>query len=195
MNVDSKMVFGAEDIMESDVLIYSVSYAGNAYGRDARSKNEGSIFFNQTSVGRFDLKPGDVVRARYVPNYPDRAELVPWRAIFVFDAAAAVPAPLAPPLPLAPPAPVASVASRVRQTMMGGGVWTVSSLLEALFPGKARAEASAEYNAISAAVRGMFAKGECAKFQLWRTPDQSKPGREWFTCFPEKADVDEWEDK
>jgi hypothetical protein len=141
--------------------------------------------------------------ARLVPNrYPDKAERTPWLAVHMSKATtktpSAVPVQYAMPFeqldiePAPPPQP--SVADRVRGVMQKGGVWTVATLFEELFPGKTRTNGLSDYSAISAAVRGMFARGDCAKFQLWRSSDQSKPSREWFTCHPEKADVDEWED-
>jgi hypothetical protein len=96
-------------------------------------------------------------------------------------------------MPAAAPA-VPSVAARVRQVMEKGGVWTLASMFEELFPGKTRGDGLNDYHAVSTALRSMFADGGCAKFQLWRSPTQSKPGREWFTCYPQKADVDEWEE-
>lgn len=186
--------FDPQDVKDTDVMIYSVSFAGNAYGRDPRAENQGSIFFNKSITTQFDLKPGDVVRARYVPNYPDRAEVVPWRAIFVFGEAEVVqPEPAS--VLAEPPVPQASVVDRVHALLSGGGVWTVATAFEWLFPGKSRVTSVTEYNAVSAALRSLFARGHCAKFQLWRSPDQTKPGREWFTCYPEKADVDEFEEK
>lgn len=146
---------------------------------------------------------GHEFTAKIVPNrYPDKVEKTPWLVVHLSRPARAVAQPqlVQYAMPFEqfdiepPPPPVPTTADRVRTLMHKGGVWTVASLFEELFPGKTRVDGITEYNAISAAIRGMYAKGECAKFQLWRSSDQSKPSREWFTCHPEKADVDEWEE-
>lgn len=81
---DKRLAFDLEDMRESEVLVYSVSFSGNAYGRDTSGKNQGSIFFHKSQTERFDIKPGDTVRTRYIPNYEDRRQDVPWRTIYIF---------------------------------------------------------------------------------------------------------------
>jgi len=83
-NNHNRNKFELEDIRESEVFIYSVSFSSNAFGRDASGENEGPIFFHKSQTEKFDIKPGDTFRARYVPNYEDRRDNVPWRAIFIF---------------------------------------------------------------------------------------------------------------
>ena len=140
--------------------------------------------------------------AKLVPNrYPDKVDRTPWLAIHVSPASnlpKTQPVQYVMPLSVFDPrptgTPTVTVADRVRSIMSKGGVWTLASLFAELFPGKTRGDGLQDYSAVSAAVRAMYAKGECSKFQLWRSSDQSKPSREWFTCFPDRADVDEWEE-
>ena len=84
------------------------------------------------------------------------------------------------------------VSAKVQEVMCNGGVWTVATMFEELYPHADKSTNLREYNAVSSALRSMFARNHCAKFQLWRSANQSKSSREWFTCYPEKADVDEW---
>jgi hypothetical protein len=86
-----------------------------------------------------------------------------------------------------------STYDKVRSVMKEGGVWTLAAMFEEVFPGRTRGDGLADYNAVSAAMRKMFADNECSKFSFWRTSEQVKPGRDWFTCYPDRADVDEWE--
>jgi hypothetical protein len=81
---DKRLAFDLEDMRESEVLVYSVSFSGNAYGRDTSGKNQGSIFFHKSQTEMFDIKPGDTMRVRYIPNYEDRRQDVPWRTIYIF---------------------------------------------------------------------------------------------------------------
>ena len=82
---DKRLAFDLADMRESEVLVYSVSFSGNAYGRDTSAKNQGSIFFHKSQTEKFDIKPGDTLRARYIPNYEDRRQDVPWRTIYIFQ--------------------------------------------------------------------------------------------------------------
>lgn len=144
---------------------------------------DGAVFIPARIAEEHGLSVGDSIEAMLVPN-STQADRTPWLAVRV-DAAE-------PPIE---ETPGISVADKVRGTMRDGGVWTQASMFNHLFPNGERTEMQEEYNAVSAAFRAMFNKGECAKFQLWRTAKQSKPGREWFTCYPDSADVDEWTDE
>ena len=136
---------------------------------------------------------GDDFTAKLVPNRfarkPDRA---PWLAVHIERAA--VPASRAAPvqyaMPFEEPGHAASpepVASRVRDLMRGGDVWTVRSVHDELGGG------ASAFTAIHAALQSMFSTGECAKFAMWRSETQRSPAREWYTCYPDRADVAEWE--
>lgn len=187
---------------ETIVVIANVLPSGAAF---AIRLDNGDNCYVPANVGKaVSVQVGMELSAKLVPNrYPDKVDRTPWLAVHMSKATATVgtsaPVQYAMPFeqfdiqPSPPPQP--SVADRVRGLMKAGGVWTLASLFEELFPGKTRTTGLADYNAISAAVRGMYARGDCAKFQLWRSSDQSKPSREWFTCYPEKADVDEWEEQ
>jgi hypothetical protein len=99
---DKRLAFDLADMRESEVLVYSVSFSGNAYGRDMSGKNQGSIFFHKSQTEKFDIKPGDTVRVRYIPNYEDRRQDVPWRTIYIFPIGRGIAELVAVP----PPAPV-----------------------------------------------------------------------------------------
>ena len=148
---------------------------------------------------------GDDFVAKLVPNrfarHPGRA---PWLITHLSSTSApkamAVPVQYAIPFEDdcpdadADPEPMPTLPDRVRQTMQDGGVWTTRTMYEALFPGAAGRSGAADYAAVQAALQNMFAAGECAKFAMWRTCGQGHPTRVWYTCYPERADVDEWED-
>ena len=62
------------------VMIESVSYTGSAFG----SNEDGdTVFFNQRLVDKVDLEMGDIVEAFAIPNYEDKRDDTPWRAIKV----------------------------------------------------------------------------------------------------------------
>lgn len=191
-------------VTETAVVIANVLPSGAAFA--IRLDNGDNCYVPVTVASVAGVAIGSELTARIVPNrYPDKVDRTPWLVVHLTRAAAPVqgarPVQYAMPFqqfdedltnPPAPPQP--TTADRVRALMQQGGVWTQGDLFEHLFPGRTRGDGLSDYNAISAAVRTMYAKGECAKFQMWRSSSQSKPSREWFTCFPDRADVDEWEE-
>jgi hypothetical protein len=140
---DKRLAFDLEDMRESEVLVYSVSFSGNAYGRDTSGKNQGSIFFHKSQTERFDIKPGDTVRTRYIPNYEDRRQDVPWRTIYIFpqqtqheERGIAELVPVPPPAPA--PAPKKEVGTPDLKTLVNdlvleGQVWTSREVFYNLF--------------------------------------------------------------
>ena len=184
------------------VVIANVLPSGAAFA--VRMDNGENCYVPVNVARAVGLDIGSEFTARLVPNrFSDKSERTPWLAVHLASPTQPVPVTRAvqyampfeqfeldeQPEPATP-----TVADRVRYVMKKGGVWTLGTMFEELFPGRTRGDGLSDYNAISAALRGMHAKGDCAKFQLWRSSDQSKPSREWFTCYPEKADVDEWEE-
>lgn len=189
---------------DATVVIANILPSGAAFA--VRLDNGDNCYVPVNVAASVSVSLGDELNARLVPNrFPDKAERTPWLTVHLSKAAPApAPAPHRP-VQFAMPfsqfdvittaEPKVTIADRVREVLRKGGVWTQGELFEELFPGRTRGDGLADYNAISAAVRGMYAKGECAKFQMWRSSDQSKPSREWFTCYPERADVAEWEEE
>jgi hypothetical protein len=166
----------------TEITVTNMLPSGTAFGATFTSPPE-AVFIPSKVASATGLTVGERVKALLVPN-TFRPDTTPWMAARIE---------LTGPSPdTAPPLSHLPVAERVRLEMREGGVWTLANLYAHLFPGDTRSEGLRDYNAISSALRAMFANGECAKFQLWRSSDQSKPSREWFTCYPERADVDEW---
>lgn len=188
--------------VEAHLIVSNVLPNGAAFG--VRVDTGESCYIPVNVAVLMQVVLGMEVTAKLVPNrFLDKADRTPWLAVFLSRPQALTPrpAPVQYAMPFeqfdidpSPPPTQEPIAARVRRLMKKGGVWTTASLFAALVPNKSRGDSITEYNAVSAAVRGMYDKGECAKFQLWRSVKQSKPGREWFTCYPEKADVDEWEE-
>lgn len=182
------------------VVIANVLPAGAAF---AVRLDNGENCYVPTSVSVVSKAAvGDEFTAQLVPNrFPDKASRTPWLAVHLSKPAMPVAAPrpvqYAMPFSQLDPVPTPEPAQpstydRVFATMMGGGVWTTASMFEELFPNRTRTAGLQDYSAVSAALRSLYHKGECSKFALWRTSDQTKPSREWFTCHPDRADVDEW---
>ena len=188
------------------VVVANILPSGPAF---AVRLDDGANCYIPVNVARsIKLAVGTELEAKLVANrYPDKADRTPWLAVHVSPVTATAPkAPAAAvrPVQYAMPfdefdevapkgAPMVSVYDRVRAVLKEGGVWTLATMFEEVFPGRTRGDGMQDYNAVSSAMRKMFADNECSKFSFWRTSEQVKPGRDWFTCYPDRADVDEWE--
>ena len=166
----------------TNIIITHILPTGTCFGV-TQDKPVESVFIPGTVARDMGLVVGQEVEALLFHFDTGQPKRTPWLAAKID---------LLPSVASTPPAAELSIADRVYEVMHDGGVWTVATMFEELFPGADKSAGIKDYNAISTALRSMFARNHCAKFQLWRSADQSKPGREWFTRYPEKADVDEW---
>ena len=180
---DKRLAFDLEDMRESEVLVYSVSFSGNAYGRDTSGKNQGSIFFHKSQTERFDIKPGDTVRTRYIPNYEDRRQDVPWRTIYIFPTqthheergiAELVQTTVMPPAP----APVAKkgiepsdLKAQIEALVLPGQVWTSREVFYKLFKRDIdykRNEDKLNAATIGNHLRALCRAGKMSRIELYR---------------------------
>ena len=80
------------------------------------------------------------------------------------------------------------------ELLTGGGVWTAAKVFDEYMghDNADRHEDITAYTTIGNELRRMFTAGECSKWVLWRDAKQSRASKEWFSCYPERADVDEY---
>lgn len=190
---------------ETTVIVANVLPSGAAFA--VRMDNGDNCYVPVTVAAAAKVVVGTETIARLVPNrFPDKADRTPWLAVHMSPALETTTStppvrPVQYAMPFSefeldeqPQPALPTVADRVRAVMQEGGAWTVGSMFEELFPGKTRGDGLSDYNAVSTALRKLFADGLCAKYSMWRTSEQSKPSREWFTCHPDRVDVAEWEE-
>ncbi len=63
-----------------EVIIEETTYSDRAFG--VTEEGDG-VFFNARIVQRMGLKGGQTVQAYLVPNFPDKRDSIPWRAMRV----------------------------------------------------------------------------------------------------------------
>lgn len=173
------------------VTITNFIVSGAAFG--VKHGTGESCFIPASIMSTTGFREGDTVEAILIRN-PNSlvVERTPYMVRFIKPKE-----PAAKVEPVAAPEPVfnpAEVEQFVRQRMKEGGVWTVASMFEEFMqdPEATRTDNLPAYNTISHTLRKMFDNDECAKWSMWTKASQSKPGREWFSCYPNRADVDEW---
>lgn len=176
-----------------NVVIANVLTSGAAFA--CRMDDGINCYVPVNVANSVNAQIGDQLVAMVVPNrYADKIDRTPWLVVHLSvpeQGTLPLPEVVVPPKPVVP---VLSVYDRVAAAMKAGGVWTVASMFADLFPDGTREGDTQDYSAVSTALRKMFEEGRCAKFSMWKNSNQSKASREWFTCYPEKADVDEWEE-
>lgn len=69
-----------KDVTTKSVFVDDVSYAGSAFA--ATTEGEG-VFINARIVEAMKVKGGDYLKAWVLPNYEDKREHIPWRAMRV----------------------------------------------------------------------------------------------------------------
>jgi hypothetical protein len=124
-------------------------------------------FFGRGTVATHGLADGDRIEALLIPNLvkPDHT---PWFGKRVFG-----------------PAGADDLAPALRDVLSRGGVWTLADLAEQI---------SAPVSHADAALEHLYDAGEVSKFVLFRKSGM-KADKVWYTAFPDRADVDEWEEE
>jgi len=133
------------EVRETTIVVHAIATSGVAYARDLEGNAEGQIFVPQGITRKFDMKPGDTFRARVAPNFPDRADVIPWRLIYVDVPRTEVPQPFLnkleyglPVLHSLRPAPKPrltddQIKERVREDAVDGRVWTTREMFFHIF--------------------------------------------------------------
>lgn len=174
------------------LTITNVIPSGAAFGMTYETGD--SCFIPTGIMHSCGASAGDTVDAILIDNPNESARgRTPYMARYIKPNSMVL-APIVAPAPEKPVFNVSDVIAHVRNRMQQGGVWTVSSMFKDYMndPDATRDDNLQVYNAISAYLRKMFDGDECAKWSMWTKASQSKPGREWFSCFPSRVDVDEW---
>ena len=196
------------EIDYATITITNAIPSGAAFG--VKHGTGESCYLPATVMFMSGAKPGDVAEVILIENPNDEVRArTPYMVRYVKPAmfnpvfsglplvAQAFPPSVVAQTPAPEPAPMLEdVTKYVRATMLKGGVWTVSSLYRGFLKNEdaTRTDNLQVYNWVSYAVRTMFDNDECAKWSMWTKKSQSKPGRDWFSCYPQSVDVAEWEE-
>lgn len=182
-----------QETITAHVTIANVIDTGAAFA--VRHGTGESCYIPATVMFSSGAKAGDVANAHLIVNPTDRVrDRTPYMITFLDLGSQGE-------LPLEHPAPVPelSLVERARHftinTMKEGGVWTGATMFdEFMGNGADRASHLEVYNTIARTLRKMFADGECAKWVMYRTASQTKASKEWFGCYPNRVDVDEFDE-
>lgn len=129
--------FKPSDVRDEELVIHGMGMAGTAFARSLNGTFEGQVFIGQSVALQFNMLPGDVVRARIVPNGEDYKDRVPWRAIYVYPTKTA-PFP-SKPVVYAPPPPKRKeltddeLRKRIEDLTGDGSVWTTRDVFTEIF--------------------------------------------------------------
>jgi hypothetical protein len=143
------------------VLIEDVTSAGSAFGSNEQGD---SVFFSSRLVERMDLDFGDIVSVSAIPNYEDKREDTPWRAIRVMAVADTATINVA---QTARSLTYPEVDSMIYDALQDPDVnyWTVSDIADAL---------DLDTKAVGNSCRRLFSKSLIAQADVHGAPDQER---------------------
>jgi hypothetical protein len=160
-----------------DVIVTNRLPSGTCFGVTDGTDPKG-VFIPQRVALACSLDVGDTVQAQLVLNTVE-AERTPYFAIRVAHKAVE-------------PGENSSLTANVLVALKAGGVWTAKTMGDLVFEEKGYSIGENPTAAAAGALASIFASGGCSKFSLLGPSASPVPRKEWFTCFPERADVDEW---
>jgi hypothetical protein len=140
---------------QKEVIVENIALNGSAFGVTKEGEN---VFINARIVALLGIRIMDNIVAHVLPNYPNRKDQVPWRAVRVDKTETAV-------------APAAlSVEPRLEDIilrhMKDGGIYSNAELSEDL---------EHDVLMVSNSTARLFAAGKLAKAEVYRRPGQARP--------------------
>ena len=185
------------DQIPATITITNALPSGAAFGI-AHSPVGANCYIPANIVNVFgNLKCGDLLDAKIIRN-PIEAniERTPYMAVHIKPLIT----PVTPTESDGEPAqePTLSLEEQARQftreTLLAGGVWTLNEVFqEFVGPNAVVAYNMAVYTAIDTTLRTMFDNGETSKWAMWNKCGQERASRVWYSCYPERVDVAEFE--
>tara|TARA_R110000823_G_scaffold187374_1_gene319636 strand:- start:1194 stop:1727 length:534 start_codon:yes stop_codon:yes gene_type:complete len=151
-----------------NVMIESVSYTGSAFGSNEQGA---TVFFNQRLVDKVSIDIGDIVEAYVIPNYEDKRDETPWRAIRASVVSSEVLNTLVASASDPVPEPVGRTPSQIEQEVLNflGDedvlYWTSSDLADAV---------DIDTKTIGNSCLRLFNKGLIAKADVHGRPNQER---------------------
>lgn len=143
------------------VLIETISYAGSAFGVNDLGEQ---VFINARIVEKCDLEEGMSVMARVLPNYEDKRDQIPWRAMRVEEKT--------PEVVEEPAAPAMSMQEQAMKNdlmvldyIMNGYCYTTKQIADAL---------DLDSRTVNNSCTRLFNAGEIAKAEVYSGPNQQR---------------------
>lgn len=137
-----------------DVVTEDKAYSGSMF---ATTKDGEGVFINARIVEMLKLEPMEEVRAFLLPNYPDKRDHIPWRAVRIER-----PKPDLTGVLGAEP----SIDSRILEVLKRGGLFTNAEIAEDL---------GEEVPAVGTATARLFVMGKISKAEVYKRPGQGRP--------------------
>jgi hypothetical protein len=171
---------------EMDVFVDQITYVGSAFG----ATNEGEpVFINKRIVTAVGIEHGDKLKVHCLPNYEDKRDEVPWRALkatiqgSIFEDISDEPEDE----PAPEPEPQVTMSDRIMDLLMESGPMRSSTIAEHLEIDSAD---------VSSMCRGLNKLGKVAAAEIYKDLNNSRPSHivwaydindyepEWLTLKP-----------
>ena len=73
-------VFNIDNTRRQQIMVEYITETGSGF---AVTPDGEQVFMNKRLVDTMDVQPGDIYDAFLLPNYPDKRDAIPWRAMRV----------------------------------------------------------------------------------------------------------------
>lgn len=152
---------------EIDVFVDQVTFVGSAFG----ATNEGEpVFINRRIVTAVGIEHGDKLKVHVLPNYEDKRDEVPWRAVkatiqgSIFEDISDEPEDE--PAPEPEPAPQVTMSDRIIELLSESGPMRSSTIAEHL---------EIDSSDVSSMCRGLNKLGKVAAAEIYGDLNNSRP--------------------
>jgi hypothetical protein len=182
-------IFQADQVREVDVAVHAATLTGACYGHLLNVEPREQVFIPPSVAMKFQLLPGEVLlKARVIPNHPDRRETVPWKLIYVPPTTGQKPATPTPEAAkqqeeeeaaqelLASAAQLTDdeIKDRMRKDAVNGDVWTSREMFYYLFKRDPNYKSRVDRNAVSCignTFRDLCREGLLVRSEIYRRSD------------------------
>lgn len=141
------------------VMIEAISYAGSAFGVNSNGEQ---VFINARIVDKCGLQEGMEVVALVLPNYEDKRDHIPWRALRVDDSAQA---PSSAPEPVPPTLTTEQVDNMIHAHIVGGTYVTTAEIAD---------ELGLDSRTVNNSCNRLFNTGRIVKAVIHSSPNQQR---------------------
>jgi len=154
---------------ELDVFVDQITYVGSAFG----ATNEGEpVFINKRIVTAVGIEHGDKLKVHVLPNYEDKRDEVPWRALkatiqgSIFEDVSDEPEDEPELEPVPEPEPQVTMSDRIIDLLSESGPMRSSTIAEHL---------EIDSSDVSSMCRGLNKLGKVAAAEIYGDLNNSRP--------------------
>lgn len=167
----SNGTFKPSDVRDEELVIHGIGMSGTAFAKSINGNFDGQVFIPQGVAQRFNMLPGDAVRARIIPNGDEFKDRVAWRAIYIYPneiaKSPAKPVVYAPPPPKRKEMTDEELRKQIERLTDDGSVWTTRDMFSEIFEREPDYKDEWDHRKVSAV--GNILRSMCGAKKMYRS--------------------------